>query len=192
MAKRRILIIGAGGHGKSVAEAARLSEAFEIAGFLDDGLSEGCSVLGSVVLGPVAATQALARHFDCAVVALGKNSLREQITLKLNAEGTQTVSVIHPRAFVSPTANILPGSTIMAGAMIGAEAELGLATIVNSGAVVDHHAQIHDYGHIGVNACMAGGTILGRGAFMQAGSALGYGAIVPPKTILKPGQAFER
>lgn len=191
MAKRRILIIGAGGHGKAVAEAARLSEVFEITGFLDDGLSEGSSVLGSVVLGPVAATQALAQHYDFAVVALGNNSLREQITVKLNAEGAETVSVIHPRAFVSPTASILQGSTIMAGTIIGTEAELGLATIVNSGAVVDHHAQIHDYGHIGVNACMAGGTILGRGAFMQAGSALGYGAIVPPKTVLKPGQAFE-
>lgn len=191
MARRRILILGAGGHGRSVAEAARLSGAFEIAGFLDDGLPEGYPVLDSVVLGPVAATQAFVQQFDCVVGAFGNNGLREKITLKLDAEGIETVSVIHPGALVSPTASILQGSTIMAGANIGTEAELGLATIVNSGAVVDHHAQIHDYGHIGVNACMAGGTILGRSAFMQAGSVLGYGAIVPPKAILKPGQVFE-
>ena len=78
----------------------------------------------------------------------------------------------------------------MAGAIVGTEARLGSGVIVNCGAVVDHHAQVHDYGHLGVNACMAGGAVLGRSAWMQAGSALGYGVKVADGDVLQPGVAM--
>lgn len=78
----------------------------------------------------------------------------------------------------------------MAGAVIGTEANIGRSVIVNCGAVVDHHACVDDFGHLGVSASMAGGSVLGRGSFMQAGSALGYGVVVPPNTILAPGRAL--
>jgi len=77
----------------------------------------------------------------------------------------------------------------MAGAIVGTEARLGCGVIVNCGAVVDHHAQVHDYGHLGVNACMAGVTVLGRGAWMQAGSALGHAVKVADGTVVPPGAA---
>lgn len=78
----------------------------------------------------------------------------------------------------------------MAGAIVGTEAQLGLGMIANCGSVVDHHAKVHDFGLLGVNACVAGGAILGRIAWMQAGSALGYGAQVPAVTVLLPGVAL--
>ncbi len=74
----------------------------------------------------------------------------------------------------------------MGGAMVGTEARLGVGAIVNCGAVVDHHATDEDFGHLGVNACMAGGTMLGRSAWMQAGAALGYGVTVPSDEVLPP------
>lgn len=77
----------------------------------------------------------------------------------------------------------------MAGAIIGTEARLGIGSIVNCGAVVDHHATVEDFGHLGVNASMAGGTRLGRGAWMQAGSTLAYGAVVPSSITVGPGEA---
>jgi UDP-3-O-[3-hydroxymyristoyl] glucosamine N-acyltransferase len=61
---------------------------------------------------------------------------------------------------------------------------------VNCGAVVDHHAQVHEFGHLGVNACMAGGSVLGALAWMQAGSAIGYGVQLAAGTVLKPGEAL--
>lgn len=78
----------------------------------------------------------------------------------------------------------------MAGAIVGTEAVLGQGVIVNCGAVVDHHAQVHDFGHLGVNACMAGGSVLGALAWMQAGSAIGYGMQLAAGTVLKPGKRF--
>ena len=54
MVKTRLLVVGAGGHGRSVAEAAELSGQFEVVGFLDDSLPAGATALGLPVLGPVA------------------------------------------------------------------------------------------------------------------------------------------
>jgi UDP-3-O-[3-hydroxymyristoyl] glucosamine N-acyltransferase len=68
---------------------------------------------------------------------------------------------------------------------------LGIGVIVNCGAVVDHHATVEDYGHLGVNASMAGGTVLGRAAWMQAGAVLGYGVTVPSGVTLAPGEAVD-
>ena len=78
----------------------------------------------------------------------------------------------------------------MAGAIVGTKAKLGLGTIVNCGAVVDHHACVEDFGNLGVGDCIAGGTVLGPKAWMQAGCALGYGVTVPSCKVLPPGMAL--
>lgn len=187
MAKVRLLVVGAGGHGRSVAEAAVLSDQFEVVGFLDDGLIVGTTVFNAVVLGSIAS---MSQHFaatDQAIVALGNNALREKIFQQLTEASFKFATVVHPRAIVSPSASLGAGSVVMAGAIVGTEASLGVGTIVNCGAVVDHQAKVEDYGHLGVNASMAGGTVLGRNAWMQAGTAIGFGVCVSPCSILQPG-----
>ena len=192
MRKTRLLIIGAGGHGRSVAEAAGLVGLFEIVGFLDDALPIGKKVLMGSVLGAIDSLGSLDSYCaacDQVIVAVGNNAVREKLMQQLTDAGCDMATVIHPRAFVSPSAVVGNGSAVMAGAIVGTEASLGVGSIVNCGAVVDHHAQVEDYGHLGVNACMAGGTLLGRGAWMQAGSALGYGVVIPAGISLAPGEA---
>ena len=197
MSKTRLLIIGAGGHGVSVAEAAELSEAFEVVGFLDDALPVGKAVQNGFVLGPIGdmsnmnCLDSYRVACDQAIVAVGNNTVRDKLTQQLVAAGFSMATVIHPRAFVSPSAVVGSGSAVMAGAIVGTEARLGWGSIVNCGAVVDHHARVEDFGHLGVSACMAGGTLLGRGAWMQAGAALGYGVEIPAGISLAPGEAVE-
>jgi sugar O-acyltransferase (sialic acid O-acetyltransferase NeuD family) len=191
MVKPRLLVVGSGGHGRSVAEAAELSGLFEVVGFLDDALPVGEIVLGVPILGPVDSMATQRTASDQAILAVGNNAVRERLMQKLTAAGFKLATVGHPRAIVSPSAVIGSGSAVMAGAIVGTEARLGVGTIVNCGAVVDHHATVEDFGHLGVNACMAGGTVLGRGAWIQAGSALGYGVTLPSGVTLAPGEAVD-
>ena len=197
MSKTRLLIIGAGGHGTSVAEAAELSGMFEVVGFLDDALPVDKTVLNGSVLGTIGGLSNFDRLnryravCDQVIVAVGNNTVREKITQQLVDAGFDIATVIHPRAFVSPSAVVGSGAAVMAGAIVGTEARLGLGSIVNCGAVVDHHARVEDFAHLGVNASMAGGTLLARGAWMQAGAALGYGVEIPAGVILAPGEAVE-
>lgn len=193
MAQSRLLVVGAGGHGRSVAEAAELSGYFEVVGFLDDSVPAGETVMDVPLLGPVAS---LALHragaADQAIVAIGNNSVREKLMMQLVAVDFDLATVVHPQAIVSPSAVLGAGAVVMAGAIVGTEARLGVGSIVNCGAVVDHHATVEDFGHLGVSASMAGGTVLGRGAWMQAGSALGYGVKVGAGEVLLPGTVRER
>lgn len=191
MAKSRLLVVGAGGHGRSVAEAAELSGQFEVIGFLDDALPVGVIVLGLPILGPFNNMAIQRSAADEAILAVGNNAVREMLMKKLTVAGFKLATVVHPRAIVSPSAVMGPGSAVMAGAILGTEARLGVGTIVNCGAVVDHHATVEDFGHLGVNACMAGDTVLGRGAWMQAGAALAYGVTVPFGVTLAPGEAVD-
>lgn len=188
--KPRLLIVGAGGHGRSVAEAVLMADQFNLVGFLDDGAFARAEVVWDLpVLGPAIAFENYADQATHAVVAIGNNVLRQKLFAQLQAAGFALASVIHPKAMVSPRALLGSGVAVMAGAIVGTEASLGRGAIVNCGAVVDHHAQVREFGHLGVNACMAGGSVLGALAWLQAGAAIGYGVQVEPGTVLKPGEA---
>lgn len=185
---RRVIIVGAGGHGRSVAEIVLSGQGLQLAGFIDDA----AATLGRVFDTPVlATTQELAAcraHADAAVIAIGNNRVREELCNRALAAGFELPTIVHQRAIVAPSASIAAGCTIMAGAIVGTEAALGLGVIVNSGSVVDHHCRVEDFAHVGTNASMAGGAVLGRGAWMQAGSALGYNVVVPAGSVLAPGE----
>lgn len=184
---RRLIVVGAGGHGRSVAEAVLASSQFELTGFLDDSFPGLAKVWDFPVLGTTADIFRCRAFTEAAVVAIGKNELREVLCDQVLLAGFELATVLHPSATISPRAALGEGCTIMAGATVGTEAQLGKGVIVNSGAVVDHHCRVDDFGHLGVHAAMAGGSVLGRGAWMQAGSALGYGVNIGAGVVLAPG-----
>lgn len=184
----RLLIIGAGGHGRSVAEAAVACGCFQLVGFLDDAFPALADIRGVPVLGTTAALGAHCALADAAIVAIGNSESRERLFSELGATGLVPVTVIHPAAVISPSAVIGAGCTIMAGAIIGAEAWLGYGVIVNSGSVIDHDCQVGDFCHLGVRAAMAGGAVLGRQAWMKAGAILGYGAVVEAGAVVACGE----
>jgi sugar O-acyltransferase (sialic acid O-acetyltransferase NeuD family) len=190
-ATTKLLIIGAGGHGQSVAEAAELSGQFEVVGFVDDGLAIGTLVLGYPVLGSAVDLTAYVSVCDQVLVAIGNNTLRTSLAARLTQAGLSLATVVLPYAMVSQRAQIGAGSAVMACATVGTEAQLGLGSIVNCGAVVNHQARVENFGHLGVGACMAGGTVLGDKAWMQTGSSIGYDVVVDACAALPPGAVFK-
>jgi sugar O-acyltransferase (sialic acid O-acetyltransferase NeuD family) len=183
---KKLLIVGAGGHGRSVAELVQLKNEFELVGFIDDSWPQHKSVWSYSIHGRVSELSQYHSIADWVIVAIGNNKLRGELINKFVETEFNLATVIHPMAMVSPSADIGAGTAIMAGAIIGTESKLGLGVIINSGANVDHHCVIADFGHLGVNACMAGGSSLGEAAWLQAGGALGYGVVVPAGKIIPP------
>jgi FlaA1/EpsC-like NDP-sugar epimerase len=96
MSKIRLLVVGAGGHGRSVLEAAELSGQFEVVGLLDDSLPAGDRVLGLTVLGPVVSMAHHRAGADQAIVAIGNNTVREKLLQQLAAAGLKWATVVHP------------------------------------------------------------------------------------------------
>ena len=182
-----LLVVGAGGHGRAVAEAALLSGEWECVVFADDRWPALQMQDGIPVLGSLNSLESLASHVSGAIAAVGNNFLRQDWQKQIEAAGIPLVSVIHPRAWVSPSAVIGSGTAIMAMAMVGTQAQVGAGVIVNAGSVVDHDVCLEDFVHLGVGVSLAGGVHVGRGGWLQAGCCAGYGVRVSAEWVGEPG-----
>ncbi len=179
-----LLILGAGGHGRSVAEAALASGEWSQIVFLDDSCTPGQMVLGWPVAGTLNATGDWRDRCQGAIAAVGNNGVREAWVGLISQAGIPLPSIIHPHSWISPSARIGEGCAIMAGAVVGALADVGRAAIVNSNATVDHDAVLGDFAHLGVGVQLAGGVVVGAKAWLQAGCICGYGANIEPGEVL--------
>lgn len=176
MSGKRIVVYGAGGHGKVVADILLASGVSTLLGFIDDDERRaGSSVLNMTVLGGADWLKREAARGEVAVaLGVGDNSLRESVSKRCAALGVEILTLVHPDATVSRWASLGAGTVVMAGARINPAASLGRAVIVNTGAVVEHDVVVGDYAHLSPNAVMGGAARLG------SHSHLGLGAVILP------------
>ncbi len=159
-----VIIIGASGHGKVVADAV-LAAGDRVLGFLDDGC-QAQTVLGLPVLGKTK-DHVNYPHAEF-LIAIGNNKVRRQIAAQL--PGARWHTAIHPKATVSPFAQVGAGTVIMAGAVVNPGAVIGRHCIVNTTAVVEHDNRIADFVHISVGAKLAGTVTVGEATMVGIGA----------------------
>jgi sugar O-acyltransferase (sialic acid O-acetyltransferase NeuD family) len=172
---RRLIVLGAGGYGRAVVEAAQLAGQYQVVGFVDDRWPELPDIWGLPVMGKMAMLKQLVSVGDAVVPAIGNNQVRAAVCALATHAGLALATVVHPRAWVSHSAHLGAGTTVMAGAIIGTEAQLAEGVLVNAGAVLDHHAQVGAFAHVGLGARMGGGAVMAAGAWLKAGQTLGTG-----------------
>lgn len=165
-----IVIIGAGGHSKIVADAA-IRTGFRVRGFLDDHATvaplPGYDVIGTVldlVHNPQLQKDVLA------VIAIGDNRARMHVVEKLGLPREGYARVIDPSAVVSRYASIAEGTVVLQGAIVNAGTVVGHHAILNTGCTVDHDCEIASYAHISPGVNLAGGVAVGEGAHLGIGT----------------------
>ena len=165
---RNVVIIGASGHGKVIADIVKCS-GDRVVGFLDDNpyLTEG--FVGFPLLGTV---NEYAQYSDCEfVVGIGNAAVRERIANQL--VGVVWYTAIHPSAVISDLdTDIGEGSVVMANAVINPGAKIGRHCIINTGAIVDHDNRIDDFTHISVSAKLAGTVSIGKRTWIGIGASI--------------------
>lgn len=176
---QNVVIIGAGGHGKVVRELVKERPDTELAGILDDRYAE-LHVENGLYRGPSAAAEELARLHPHAkfVLAVGQNSIRQQLYERIGLPLDRYAVLIHPSAVVSGSARIQNGAVVMASSVIQADADVGIHAIVNTGAIVEHDNRIGDYVHLSPGTVLTGGVTVMEGAHLGAGT-----AVIPGKTV---------
>lgn len=190
MLKKRLVIIGAGGHGQAVAEAAMLMQQWDSIQFIDDAFP-GKDKAGSWdVVGDTTQLATVLTADDSVIVAIGNQKSRLRLLQQIQKLAARLVVVQHPKAWVSDTASIGTGSAIMAGAIVGTNVVLGQGVIVNANATVDHDCHLGNYVHLGVGVQLAGGVVVSDNAWLQAGTCAGYGVVVASNSIIAPGTAL--
>ncbi len=190
---KQLVIIGASGHGKVVADIAKKNGYNDIV-FLDDNASvKECARY------PVAGNfnEAVNQKRDT-ILAIGNASTRQKIQEELENAGVKIVTLVHPDAVVAESVWIGAGTVVMAGAVINPDTSIGKGCIINTCSSVDHDCVIRDYVHVSVGAHVAGSVHIGEKTWLGVGATvinnvsicencmIGAGAVVI-KSIEEPG-----
>lgn len=150
----RLIIIGAGGHGKVVADNA-YKNGYENICFVDDNVKG--DVMGFPVITTCDNIEGLNDGNTDFIIGIGNNAFRKLIA---ETYDVNWVSIVHPSAQVAFNAEIGKGTVVMANAVINASAIVGVHCIINTGAIVEHDNVIEDYVHISPNAALGGTTCI--------------------------------
>ncbi len=163
---RKLIIIGASGHGKVIADIASQCGYTELT-FLDDDVSVK-SCMGYPVLGK--STEFIRYTSAECFVAVGKADIREKIQQKIVRQGLRLAILVHPEAVVAKTVSMGKGTVVMAGAVINPDTKIGEGCIINTGSSVDHDNVLEDYVHVSVGSHLAGGVHVGKATWIGAGA----------------------
>ena len=188
----RLIIIGAGGHGKVIADAA-LKNGYTNICCVDDNATG--DVMGFPIIGTTADVECLNDGNTDFVIGIGNNAIRKTIA---EIHNVNWVSIVHPSAQIGFDAEIGKGTVVMANAVVNVCAKIGEHCIINTGAIVEHDNVIENYAHISPNVAL-GGTVrigslthVGIGATVKNNTeicydcTIGAGAVVV-KNIKEPG-----
>lgn len=194
--KDKLLIIGASGHGKVIADIALKMNKWKSIAFLDDDENIKSS-MGIDVIGKSADAIKYVNNYDI-FVAIGDNTTREKVQGKLEAEGASIPTLVHPNSVIGEQVRFGVGTVVMAGVVINCCSEIGKGCIINTGSTIDHDNYIEDYVHISPGVHTAGTVKIGKGTWLGVGSVVsnnlnitsgcnvGAGAVVV-KDITEPG-----
>lgn len=168
--KNKLIIIGASGHGKVVADIAIKMNKWQSIAFLDDDESIKTS-MGLEVIGTTADAFTYKDEADF-FVAIGSNATREKIQEKLIEEGLNVVSLIHPSSVIGTEVEIGIGTAVMAGVVVNSSTRIGKGCIINTSASLDHDNVIEDYVHISPGVRAAGSVTVGKATWLGIGSVI--------------------
>ena len=167
-----LLIIGAGGHGKVIADIASTLGKWDQIAFVDDKYPDLKQVLDWLVIGGMEDFRMHRQEYPDVFVAVGDNAVRQKITIWSEEAGFHLPSLIHPRAAVSRLAVIGAGTIINSQSAVNANAKIGKGCIVNTGATVGHDCVLGDFVHVAPGASLAGETVIGEACWIGMRSAV--------------------
>lgn len=183
-----IIIIGASGHGKVVADIARLNGYTDISFLDDDKTLKTC--MGYPVIGKLSDAE---KHRDSDFfVAIGNPTTRERIQNALIDNNFKITTLIHPSAVIAENVTIGKGTVIMAGTIINPNSKIGNGCIINTGATVDHDNVVKDYAHISVGSHLAGTVTIGERTWIGAGATVSNNIIICPDCTIGAGAVVVR
>lgn len=168
--KKKLIIVGANGHGKVIADIANQMNQWDTIEFLDDNDAiKECA--GYKVIG---VTEDASKWRDAAdfFVAIGDNVTREIVQENIEKKGLDIATLVHPTAVLANEIEIGAGTAIMAGVVINSSSKIGKGCILNTSCSIDHDNKIEDYAHVSPGAHLAGTVRIGKNSWVGIGSVI--------------------
>jgi len=164
-----LLLIGGGGHCRSVIDVIEQQGAYSIVGIVDRKENIGQCVLNHSIIACDDELPSLVKTYSNALVTVGHiydNQNRVALFDKLIRLGFTLPTIVSPLAYVSPYSNIGAGTVVMHRALVNVGASIGNNCILNTNSLVEHDAKVGDHTHISTFACVNGGTVVHPNTFL--------------------------
>jgi len=188
----KLIIVGAGGDGRNVAEIVQeTSQPWRLLGFLDDDPNkQGAEVNGVPVLGT---TSDIHRYEDCHFVVLVGNPkdryVKKRVVDRLAIRPEQLATIIHPTAIVSKYAEVGRGTVILPLVTVMADAKIGDHVYIASKSNIGHNTTIGDYVFITALVGIAGNAVVEEGSFIGLNASIRDGVTVGKWSSVGMGSA---
>lgn len=188
MKSKKLILVGGGGHCKSVIDVAE-SAGYEIIGILDIPSNVGKQVLKYNIIG---VDNDIINYVDDAefIVTVGhikSASLRIKLHKLIESSGGKLATIIASTAYVSKYAKVGNGTVVMHNAFVNADAEIGKGCIINTFANIEHDSKIGDFCHISTGAMINGDCIVGNETFIGSQSVLSNNIEITGNSVLAAG-----
>ncbi|MDS1140055.1 acetyltransferase [Pusillimonas sp. SM2304] len=171
---KRLAIVGAGGHGRVIADAAQ-SSGWTTIDFYDDAWPDtGASTGPWPLIGDTLLLLARLHDYQGVIVGIGNNHTRAALQQRLLDAGAPLASVIHPAAVISRHTQLGAGCAVFARAVVNVGARIGAGVILNTGCIIEHDCVVEDFAHIGPNAGLGGGVYIGRQSWVGIGANINH------------------
>ena len=186
MRNKKLIMIGAFGHGKVCAEIAKLSRVYSEIVFLDDSpLVKRCGTYG--VVGTSSDFYKYLNDETEFFVSIGNHEHRQRIQEKIEDAGGTLAILIHPNAIISDDVCIGTGTVIMPGVVINPGANIGKGVIINTSSSVDHDCIVGDWSHVSVGTHICGTVEIGKMCWIGAGVTVSNNIKICDEVILGAG-----
>jgi len=169
---KKIILIGGGGHCKSVIDVIESQGKFTIAGIVEKYAGESKEVLGYPLIGTDDDLEELRKKYSYAIITVGhikSNAIRLKLYKKLKELTFTLPPIISPLAYISKHSSVGEGSVVMHHALINAHAKVGANCIINSKALIEHDVVVENHVHISTNATLNGGVVVKENSFVGSG-----------------------
>lgn len=182
---KQLVVIGAGGHGKVVADTARDTALWDSIVFIDAAYPQ----IKKCAIWPIVSSDHLDEVFSNSsfIVAIGNNNTRMRILTELKENDRRLVNVVHPKAFVSGLARLGVGVVVFSGSVVNIGTELGDAVIVNTGATVDHDCVLAEGVHIAPGSNVAGDVKIGSCSWLGIGCTIKQQVMIGNNAVVGAG-----
>lgn len=195
MSKEKIILVGGGGHCKSVIDVIEAQGKFDIAGIIDVKEKVGQTILGYKIIGSDEDIVTIATNYKNFHISLGfikSNTLRVKIYNDLKALKVNLPVIVSPTATVSKYATIGDGTIVMHQVVVNAGANIGENCIINTRAIIEHEVILEGNCHISTGAIVNGNCTIFKNCFIGSNSVLNNNIQIASKCLIGAGAVINR
>lgn len=192
---RKLLIVGAGGHGRCCLDIARKKNYYIEIVFLDDHYVNQ-SVNGCDVIGTTDEIGSFYPEYEDIFIAIGNNEIRKKLVSKAKEIGFHLINLISSFAWVSDYAFIGEGVVIFPNSVIEANCEVGNGAILAANTTINHDAKLEDFVLVYSNSVIRPVALIGSLSCIGSNAVISYGTkidahtIVPDGTVIKTNKSY--